>query len=401
MVKTCRMIAFLLMFCLAFPILVGAEADGVVFNVTYPTELPKVGEEFVVTINISNNPGFNAIQFELEYDSSVMECKDVALAEILEETLSVTNTKTKGSAIVAAASLDTLMINGPVAFFTFIATKDITELNFGLKDIVLADDNAKDIKFSVVGVKENVKEPDHSYNPTDTEKEPIDTDEKTGSDVIADDKKNDAGEAVAKPEGKDEETRPDNAETKVPSKHTFPDVAGHWAKSFVDAAVERGLFVGGADGNFHPDDNVTRAQFITVLWRMSGKEKVDIKVPFADIENEILEFKDAIAWGYAKGYINGVSDEAFEPLAPITREQGMKILHFYSGGKIGNEIQLYPIYDGNFKDSTQVSEWAKPSVYWAIYNKLISGISSDTLEPTGNATRAQLAKILINYLNIK
>lgn len=399
--KTYRIIVLLLIFCLAFPVLVGAEADSVVFGVTYPTELPKAGEEFKVTINISNNPGFNAIQFELEYDSSIMECKDVALAEILEKTLSVTNTKTKGSAIVAAASLDTLMINGPVAFFTFIANKDITELEFGLKNIELADDNAKDIKYSVVGVKENVNEPEDSYTPTDTEKEPIDTDEKTGSSIITNNNKNDDGEVAAKPEDKEEEARPENVETTVPSKQTFPDVADHWAKSFVDAAVERGLFVGGADGNFHPDDNVTRAQFITVLWRMSGKEKVDIKVPFADIENEISEFKDAIAWGYAKGYINGVSNVAFEPLAPITREQGMKILHFYSGGKIGNEIQLYPIYDGTFKDSIQVSEWAKPSVYWGIYNKLISGMSSDTLEPAGNATRAQLAKILINYLNIK
>ena len=159
--------------------------------------------------------------------------------------------------------------------------------------------------------------------------------------------------------------------------------------------------MGDTDGNFNPDDDVTRAQFVTVLWRMAGRPDVSAELPFTDVENQLPEFKSAIKWGYANGYIKGTSDTTFAPEASLTREAGMKILHSYSGGAVGKEIQLYAIYDGTFKDSPDISGWAKQSVYWGIYNKLISGTSSSTLTPKGTATRAQLATILVNYLGIK
>lgn len=181
---------------------------------------------------------------------------------------------------------------------------------------------------------------------------------------------------------------------------TFPDVKGHWAEEYVMQAVEKGLFVGDSDGNFNPDANVTRAQFITVLWRMAGRPDAGEDLPFTDTENQLPEFKKAIAWGYSNGYIKGTSETTFDPEATLTREAGMKILHLYSGGTTGGEFQFFAIYDGLLKDSSEISGWAKSSVYWGIYNKLISGADEMTISPQGTATRAQLARILVSYLEM-
>ena len=187
-----------------------------------------------------------------------------------------------------------------------------------------------------------------------------------------------------------------NAEEKL----EFSDVKGHWAEEFVVKSVEKGLFVGDANGNFNPDADITRAQFITVLWRMAGRPEADVELPFEDIENQLPEFKKAICWGYANGYIKGTSETTFEPESTLTREAGMKILHLYSGGSIGGEFQFYAIYDGLLTDSSEISDWAKGSVYWGIYNKLISGTAEMTISPKGTATRAQLARILVSYIDM-
>ncbi|MBQ7986190.1 MAG: S-layer homology domain-containing protein [Clostridia bacterium] len=181
---------------------------------------------------------------------------------------------------------------------------------------------------------------------------------------------------------------------------SFADVKGHWAEEFVIKAANEGLFVGDSNGNFNPDANVTRAQFITVLWRMAGRPDSTQELPFSDTENQLSEFKKAIAWGYTNGYIKGTSETTFEPEATLTREAGMKILHLYSGGTIGGEFQFYAIYDGLLADSSEISSWAKSSVYWGIYNKLISGTTDTTISPKDTATRAQLARILVSYLDI-
>ena len=189
---------------------------------------------------------------------------------------------------------------------------------------------------------------------------------------------------------------PVNAEENL----VFADVKGHWSEDFVMKSVEKGLFVGDADGNFNPDADITRAQFITVLWRMAGRPGSGIDLPFTDAENQLPEFREAICWGYENGYIKGTSETTFEPESTLTREAGMKILHLYSGGNVGGEFQFYAIYDGLLKDSSEISGWAKGSVYWGIYNKLISGTEEMTIAPKGTATRAQLARILVSYLDM-
>ena len=408
--KKCLIIWLLVLSMITVMLPVGAASDKVVFDIRVPSEFPKAGETFEVAIELSNNPGFCAIQFALSYDSAAMKCDDVITDGILSGILSATNPKAKDGAIVAAVSLKALKGDGTIALYAFTANEDITDFGFKLKNIVLADENNVDIEYEVADGLEAEDEPSVPKDTTEVEEEIIDE----PSDAVEEDnsQENEASGSLTDREdvGADETEVTDPSESpelsgaekeETVTEHIFPDVTGHWAETFVNEAVKHGLFKGDENGNFNPDDNVTRAQFVTVLWRMAGAPNVSTELPFTDIETQIPEFQSAIAWGYANGYINGTSETTFDPDGTLTREAGMKILHYYSGGKVGMEIQLYGVYDGMFKDSSQVSEWAKKSVYWGIYNKMISGTSETTLNPQGTATRAQLAKILVNYLNIK
>ena len=179
---------------------------------------------------------------------------------------------------------------------------------------------------------------------------------------------------------------------------TFTDVkATDWFAPWVDKAVDKGLFKGNADGTFHPNDPITRAQFVTVLWRMAGKPAPKASSSFADVVGESEEFRNAIAWAHENGVVNGTSETAFSPRGALTREAAMTILYRLNGSKSGMETLMTSIYDDNFTDSANVSSWAKAALYWGVYSEILSGTSATTLSPQMTATRAQIAKILVGY----
>ena len=382
-------LCLMMLFIVVSTLSVSANSNKPEFSIQLPTELPKAGETFEVSVEISNNPGFCVVQYSLIYDKSLMKCNDAIVGDMLEGSLSATNVDDKDGVIIAAASLNTISEDGVISLYSFTANQDISDYGFKLANITIADENRNDIEYKF---DENIMIGSSPTVPDNT----VESKPSTGGS---------GGGTSSKPSGSKEDSSV-NQETVTEEKEevfetVFPDVVGHWAEPYVNKAVDKGLFLGGSDGNFNPDDNVTRAQFVTVLWRMAGRPAVNIELPFVDVKTLSDEFKNAIAWGYANGYINGTSDITFDPGASLTREAGMKILYFYSGEKPGGEFQLYGIYDGTFKDSDKISQWAKQSLYWGVYNKLLSGVSETELAPQGTATRAQLAKILVNYLDEK
>jgi hypothetical protein len=194
------------------------------------------------------------------------------------------------------------------------------------------------------------------------------------------------------------EPEPQQEPTENPVKAiTFTDTKDHWAESFISRASELGLFNGYPDGSFLPDQNVTRAQYVTVLYRMAGSPAVAAEAPFTDIAGQSQEFRTAIAWGYENGYLNGKGEGVFDPNGPVTRQEAMKILFGYSGGVSGMELMFTADYDAGFADSAELASWGKAPMYWGVFNSIISGTGDNMLSPQGTATRAQLAKILTVY----
>jgi len=296
--------------------------------------------------------------------------------------------------------------DGIVATFRFKTLEDVTSLEFGLKQIVYKDAERVTIDYELAGVTEEKQEtpggslpeeffPEEDF-PEDEAVEDTPSQPQGAGSGGGSVSSGTTGSVDEQPEDTEDETATEETPTVV--EPMFPDTKGHWAVSFINTAAEEGLFKGDDNGNFNPDADVTRAQFVTVLWRMAGAPVVDGETPFVDIQDQIPEFQSAIAWGYSNGYINGISETEFNPNGTLTREAGMKILHFYSGGERGGEQMLASIYDGTFADSKEISTWAKDSLYWGVYNQLLSGTSETTLSPQGTATRAQLAKILVNYI---
>ncbi len=171
----------------------------------------------------------------------------------------------------------------------------------------------------------------------------------------------------------------------------FVDVPGHWAEEDMLEAVYRGLFKGVDDTHFAPNANLTRAELVTVLYRMAGEPSVDgLEHPFADVPADTW-YTDAVIWAYHEGVVNGISETAFAPGADITREQIAAILYRYAGAEAAEDALA------GYADADKVSDWAYDAMNWAVSAGLINGITETTLAPQNSATRAQIATILMRY----
>lgn len=175
-------------------------------------------------------------------------------------------------------------------------------------------------------------------------------------------------------------------------RNKFVDVPGHWAEEEILKAVYRGLFKGVDDTHFLPDGTATRGQLVTVLYRMAGSPSVEgLESPFRDVADGKY-YTEAVIWAVNEELVTGLDETTFAPEASITREQLATILYRFAGAEKVEENALEA-----FADATKVSDWAADAMNWAVANELIKGITDTTLEPQGNATRAQVATILMRY----
>ena len=388
--KRNRILAIGIALLLAVQLLVPlACAAGATLKFTAPDKLPEVGQTFTVTVDLSGNTGLCAVQIKLGYDDSVVECTGVENGELIGDMLSANNTHATRDgigAIIAAAGTKTVKADGSLVVFTF-RVKAAGDAKLTLADALLSDIDGKALPLSYslpALIAQGSGSDSGSGSGSDAEKPG--TDNKKSED----DKKS---EDEDKPE--DEEKPADGAQEEVKS-GSFRDVTStHWAFDSVERAAELGLVTGYSDGTFRPDTPVTRAQFVLMLWRMCGKPAAAKAASFADASADW--YQDALSWAVENGYVNGLSDTRFGPDAPITRQQAMAILFRLNGGQSGTELTLTGIYEQTFADSTTIAAWAKDATWWAVYHELVSGVGGSRIAPEANASRAQIAAILLRY----
>lgn len=366
-----------------------ACAAGATLKLTAPDKLPDVGQTFTVTAELTGNTGLAAVQLSLGYDDSVVECTGIENGALVAGMLAASNPyATRGGvgAILAAATTTAVKTDGSLAVFTF-RVKAAGDAKLTLADALLSDTDGKALSLSYslpALIAQGSGSDSGSGSGSDAEKPG--TDNKKSED----DKKS---EDEDKPE--DEEKPADGAQEEVKS-GSFRDVTStHWAFASVERAAELGLVTGYSDGTFRPDTHVTRAQFVLMLWRMCGKPAAAKAASFADASADW--YQDALSWAVEKGYVNGLSDTRFGPDAPITRQQAMAILFRLNGGQSGTELTLTGIYEQTFADSTTIAAWAKDATWWAVYHELVSGVGGSRIAPEANASRAQIAAILLRY----
>lgn len=366
-----------------------ACAAGTTLKLTAPDKLPDVGQTFTVTAELTGNTGLAAVQLSLGYDDSVVECTGIENGALVAGMLAASNpyaTRDGVGAILAAATTTAVKTDGSLAVFTF-RVKAAGDAKLTLADALLSDIDGKALSLSYslpALIAQGSGSDSGSGSGSDAEKPG--TDNKKSED----DKKSEDED-----KSEDEEKPADGAQEEVKS-GSFRDVTStHWAFDSVERAAELGLVTGYSDGTFRPDTPVTRAQFVLMLWRMCGKPAAAKAASFADASADW--YQDALSWAVENGYVNGLSDTRFGPDAPITRQQAMAILFRLNGGQSGTELTLTGIYEQTFADSTTIAAWAKDATWWAVYHELVSGVGGSRIAPEANASRAQIAAILLRY----
>lgn len=175
----------------------------------------------------------------------------------------------------------------------------------------------------------------------------------------------------------------------------FTDVRlADWFYEYVSFAYRYGLMEGINSYQFAPDATATRAMVVQILYRMSGEPAVSYGSGFTDVASNAW-YADAIAWAARNNIVNGTGSATFSPNAPVTREQFATMLYRYAryrGFNTSLTANILSYYDVN-----QVSEYAFEALQWACAEGIVNGTSTGYLTPQGNATRAQLAAMLMRF----
>ena len=189
----------------------------------------------------------------------------------------------------------------------------------------------------------------------------------------------------------DVETEP----TDCPSR-AFSDLdTGKWYHRFVDYAIANGLMGDAGNGAFSPNGTLTRAQVITVLWRLEGEPQATNAISFTDVA-ESAWYTEVIRWAVQENIMEGYGGGAFGPNDPITWEQLAAILYRYA---------LYKGYDvsvkgdpASFTDGSEISGWAYELMQWASGAGIFDGVGSGPIKPTGNTMRCEFASAITMFI---
>ena len=173
----------------------------------------------------------------------------------------------------------------------------------------------------------------------------------------------------------------------------FTDVpAGHWASEAVTFVTGRGIFTGTSATTFSPDMVMSRAMLATVLWRMEGQPAPGSASPFTDVPAGQW-YTDAVVWAAGEGVVKGIGNDLFDPDGLVTREQMATMLYRYAGSPAVTGGALT-----GYGDQAQVSDFALQAMEWAVSQGILTGKPGSLLDPQGGVTRAEVAVILMRYI---
>ena len=176
----------------------------------------------------------------------------------------------------------------------------------------------------------------------------------------------------------------------------FADVpSGSWYYDDVAYVYDTGLMTGLTATAFGPNLSTTRGMIVTILWRMENEPAARHGCPFADVRRGSY-YEQAIAWASENGIVTGFDASTFAPDRAITREQLAAILFRFAAYRGMDAVTLRENLS-SFQDQAAISAYAVSALNWAVGEGLMQG-TGDKLEPTGSATRAQVAAMLRRFI---
>lgn len=340
--------------------------------------------EVVALIGLTAAEPVASVQLTLEYDDNLLEVKSAVFQKDYSGMLNAINTQQAGEVIFAAASASGVEADGAVMEVTFSPKADAAGQSaaFSIKDAIVGDEEGNVLleegsasaQFIVSSSSDSGIQGGNDDQNTD-----IPGDSEENGDAESGDGDNDISDVTN------------------PQTEPFSDIEGHWAYDFIIDAYNRNLMEGYGNGIFGPDDSITRGQMAVALWNSAGNPEPEGSSPFTDLEKDW--YRDAVIWAAEQGLVKGIGNGLYNPDGTLTREHLAQILFNQAGGVQGMESMLTAIYDGQYRDSNQISAWAKPALYWSIYQGILCGTDSltlnDTLSPKSPASRAQIAVMLV------
>ena len=170
-----------------------------------------------------------------------------------------------------------------------------------------------------------------------------------------------------------------------------------WYHDAVDYVLENNLMVGTSATTFAPNVPLTRAMVVTIMGRAAGIKAAEYTgTSFKDVE-EGDWYAPYVQWGSKQGLVAGYADGTFKPNQNVTREEMVSLLYRFWMSQ-GHVYKTNTDVLKDFKDADTVASWSESAMCWAVENGVVSGVGGGKLNPKGQATRAQFARIMMVYL---
>ena len=197
-------------------------------------------------------------------------------------------------------------------------------------------------------------------------------------------------------EDTDKEEDKDDEETTETTKLNFTDVKEtDWFFKGVEYVVDKGVMSGVSENQFDPSGKLTRAMLVQMLYNMESRPACDAENAFMDVPVGQW-YTDAVIWANDEKIVSGMGDGLFAPNMEITREQMVVMLYNYAKYK-GYDVTASAGLS-KFADNASVSTWAQPAMQWAVAEGYISGMGDNQLAPQGTATRAEIASVIMRFM---
>ena len=194
-------------------------------------------------------------------------------------------------------------------------------------------------------------------------------------------------------EDTDKEEDKDDEET---TELNFTDVKeSDWFFKGVEYVVDKGIMSGVSENEFAPSGKLTRAMLVQMLYNMESRPACDAENAFMDVPVGQW-YTDAVIWANDAKIVSGMGEGLFAPNMEITREQMVAMLYNYAKYK-GYDVTASADLSA-FADTASVSTWAQPAMQWAVAEGYISGMGDSQLAPQGTATRAEIASVIMRFM---
>ena len=242
-------------------------------------------------------------------------------------------------------------------------------------------------KIQTIEQQEQHKEPQNNSNSSTNNSENKDT---------TNDKPSDKNNAII---SNADELKPDNNTNNIQNtnvNNTYSDINNHWGAPFINKLVSKNVIKGYPDGTFKPNNKIIRGDFFLLVNNIINKKSEDItNINFKDLD--VTYYSDAIKNLASLNIISGYKDNTIKPKDFITREEVAVVLnnvlnHFNKNTEKDNNI--------DFSDKSQISSWAYKSIEKLSSLGIINGYNDNTIKPKNNITRAEVAKVLSNVINL-